>query len=113
VTHVSLYLLLLALPSACTSDASGGSVDGPTIFTTMCATCHGPTGQPPASMVAQLRVKDLTSAELRARITPALVEHQIRTGSENKLMPSFQGVLKDEQIKAVSAYVASPGFIAR
>jgi len=111
VKHVSL--LLLALAGACTGDASGGSVDGPKIFATMCATCHGPTGKPPESMVAQLRVKDLTSAELRARITPALVEHQIRTGSPNKLMPSFQGVLKDEQIQAVSAYVASPGFVAR
>ena len=31
----------------------------------------------------------------------------------NKLMPSFQGALTNEQIKAVSAYVASDAFLAR
>jgi len=62
-------------------------------------------------MVAQLNVRDLTSPELRARITPALVEAQVRTGSKNKLMPSFAGALTDEQIRAVAAHVASPGFL--
>ena len=61
-------------------------------------------------MAARLNVRDLTSRELRARITPALVEAQVRKGSQNKLMPSFEGVFTEAQIKAVSAYVASDAF---
>lgn len=105
----SVGLLLLAVVAACNGDASGGSVEGPAIFQSMCSTCHGPTGKPPEAMAVR-GIKDLTSPELRARVTPALVEHQVRNGSENKLMPAFEGVLKDEQIKAVAAYVASPTF---
>lgn len=64
-------------------------------------------------MVARLAVRDLTSAELRARITPALVEAQIRKGSQNKLMPAFEGVLDDAQIKALAAYVSAPDSFKR
>jgi mono/diheme cytochrome c family protein len=63
-------------------------------------------------MVARLGVRDLTAAEFRARVTPGLVAQQVRTGSKNKLMPSFEGVVDDAQITAVAAYVASPQFVA-
>lgn len=102
--------LVVLVTAACSGDASNGSVEGPKIFATMCSTCHGPTGKPPEAMAVR-GVRDLTSKELRARVTPALVEHQVRTGSENKLMPSFVGVLNDDQIKAIAAYVASPQFM--
>lgn len=100
--------ILLALLAACGKSASG--TDGAQLFQSMCATCHGPAGKPSEAMVARLNVRDLTSPELRARITPALVEAQIRKGSQNKLMPSFEGALTDEQIEALAAYVASPRF---
>lgn len=77
----------------------------------MCATCHGPQGHPTEAMVARLNVRDLTAAEFRAKVTPALVENQIRKGSQNKLMPSFEGALDDAAIKAVAEYVASPRFV--
>ena len=86
--------------------------DGRAVFHAMCATCHGPDGKPPEAMVARLGVRDLTAPELRARVTPALVETQVRTGSKNKLMPSFAGAITDAQIAAVAAYVASPQFVA-
>ena len=78
----------------------------------MCAACHGPTGKPNAMMVARIGVKDLTAPEERAKITPELVEKQVREGSQNKLMPAFAGALGDAQIRAVAAYVASPEFVA-
>jgi mono/diheme cytochrome c family protein len=62
-------------------------------------------------MVARMNVKDLTSNELRARITPALVEQQIRKGSQNRLMPAFEGAIGDEQIRTIAAYVASAEFL--
>jgi mono/diheme cytochrome c family protein len=93
--------------------ASGGDpVTGRALFASMCANCHGPNGRPPAGMVAQLGVRDLTASEFRARVTPGLVEQQVRTGSKNKLMPSFQGVVDDAQITVIAAYVASPQFVA-
>ncbi len=105
--------ILLALLVACDQGRGGGSggTDGAQTFQNMCATCHGPKGKPTEAMVARINVRDLTSPELRARITPALVEAQIRKGSQNKMMPSFEGVLGEEQIKALAAYVSSPAFL--
>jgi len=97
--------------SAACSNPGTTSTAGPNIFATYCATCHGPEGRPPAAMVARYNVRDLTSAEFRAKATPALVEHQVRHGSENKLMPAFEGMLLDDQIRSVAAYVADPAFV--
>ena len=80
------------------------------MFQALCANCHGPNGKPPAGMVAQLGVRDLTAPEFRARVTPRLVEQQVHTGSKNKLMPSFEGLIDDAQISVIAAYVASPQF---
>jgi mono/diheme cytochrome c family protein len=100
------------LAAGCESAPAGGPADGAAVFAQMCATCHGPDGHPPASMVARIGVRDLTEAEFRARVTPALVDHQVRVGSRTKLMPAFQGALSDAQIEAVAAFVASPRFVA-
>jgi mono/diheme cytochrome c family protein len=103
---VAVKWLVLVLAAGCAKDVAGGSVDGAHIFQQVCATCHGPEGKPPATMVAQLNVRDLTSAEFRARVTPALVAAQVRAGSKNRLMPAFAGALNDAQIAAVAHYVA-------
>ena len=108
--RVLLAGVLAAQLSCGAGDPTGGSTDGRTIFATACARCHGPTGKPDAALVARLNVRDLTSAELRARVTPALVENQVRVGSPNHLMPPFAGLLTEAQIRAVAAYVASPAF---
>lgn len=104
-----VWAVVLAL-AACKADASGGSTEGPKIFETMCATCHGPGGKPDAAMIARLNVRDLTAPEFRARVTVELVETQVRNGSTNKLMPALETALKPEQIKAVSEWVASDDF---
>ena len=111
--YVKPAILLVLSLAACSADASDGSVEGPKIFDTICASCHGPKGKPPEAMVARLGVRDLTSAELRARVSPSLVENQVRKGSANKLMPALEGALTDAQIKAVAAWVASPAFLQR
>ncbi|MDB4959454.1 MAG: cytochrome c class [Myxococcales bacterium] len=102
-------LIVFVLAVGCGNPASG-SADGPTVFRQICSSCHGDAGKPPEAMVARLAVRDLTAKEFRDRATPALVEAQVRNGSKNKLMPAFVGALTDDQIKAVSAYVASPTF---
>ncbi|HUS29800.1 MAG TPA: cytochrome c [Kofleriaceae bacterium] len=107
----ALGLVATVALSGCEQKLAGGSADGAKVFQSICAACHGPKGKPSAQAVATTGVKDLTSQELRHRITPALVENQVRKGSQNKLMPAFEGALTDEQIKAVAAYVASPEFL--
>lgn len=104
---VVIALVAVALAAGCSRPVASGSVDGREVFAAACATCHGPQGTPPASMAAQLGVRDLRSAEFRARVTAALVEHQVRTGSPNKLMPAFAGALTDAQVSAVAAFVTT------
>ena len=107
-----IALALIAACAACSGDATGGATEGPALYARLCSMCHGPDGKPPAMMALRLGVRDLTAPELRARITPELVERQVRRGSENKLMPAFQDLASDAQIKALAAYVASPAFLA-
>jgi mono/diheme cytochrome c family protein len=101
----------LVMLGGCEQRVAGGSTNGSTVFQSICASCHGETGKPTAANVARLGVKDLTAPELRARISPHLVENQVRHGSQNKLMPAFEGALTEDQIKAVAAYVASDQFM--
>lgn len=104
-------LLLAVLLAGCKPTATT-STEGSQIFASFCSRCHGPNGQPPADMVARFKVRDLTAPEFRAKVTPALVDKQVRNGSENKLMPAFQDQMLDQQIRAVADYVASPAFVA-
>jgi mono/diheme cytochrome c family protein len=99
--------------AGCSGDPSAGAKDGKAVYQSLCISCHGPDGKPPAAMITRLGVRDLTASEFRAKVTPGLVERQVRAGSKSKLMPSFEGVIDDAQITAVSAYVASPQFLAR
>ena len=101
--------LLLVLLVGCSAKTT--STDGAALYQTFCASCHGPRGKPDATMAARLGVRDLTSPELRTRITPKLVEQQIRKGSQNKLMPAFEGALSDAQMQAIADYVASTSFL--
>ena len=107
-----LWLALAVALAACSGSVAGNAQDGAQVFQSVCSVCHGPHGKPDAAMVARLGVKDLTAPELRARITPALVAKQVHEGSQNKLMPAFDGALTDAQIQAVATFVSSPDFVS-
>jgi mono/diheme cytochrome c family protein len=106
-----VWLALVPALAACPGNIAGDAKGGAQVFESACARCHGTRGVPDPTMVASIGVKDLTSPELRARITPALVEKQVRDGSQNKLMPAFFGALNDVQIHDVASFVASPQFL--
>src|SRR5689334_6570334 len=98
-------VVALVAAAACSPEVAGGKADGKAVFAEACARCHGDAGVPPASLRAQLGVKDLTTAEFQARATPKLIVDQVTHGSKNKIMPSFAGALSQPQIDAVAAYV--------
>jgi mono/diheme cytochrome c family protein len=106
-----MLLGLIAALAACREDTSHLSA-GPELYAKYCPTCHGADGKPPPAMELRLGVRDLTAPALRARITPAQVEQQLRRGSDNRLMPPFEGVLSDAQLRALAAWVASPAFLS-
>ncbi|MFN0246337.1 MAG: c-type cytochrome [Kofleriaceae bacterium] len=106
---VSIVACVVA--GACTP--AGGSSDGAAVYDSVCSSCHGLTGRPTEQMIKQLNVRDLSAPAHRATLTPEYVAQQVRSGSTNKLMPSFQGALSNQQIEAVSAYVASDAFLKR
>jgi mono/diheme cytochrome c family protein len=113
VAGLAIVIGVAAFGSAgCRGDPAGGIADGAAVFRLLCSSCHGPDGRPPAEMVARYAVRDLAAPEFRARVTPGLVEQQVRSGSKNKLMPSFEGAISDAQIRAVAVFVASPQFPA-
>jgi mono/diheme cytochrome c family protein len=98
-------LVMLLVAAGCEAKVAGGVVDGGKVFASACASCHGPAGAPPESMRAQLGVRDLTSAEFRARASREMIVNQVRLGSKNKLMPAFTGALSDAQMIAVADFV--------
>ena len=101
------FLLVVAAVAGCGGWGPTESGDGAEVFKGVCANCHGADGKPDSGTVARIHPRDFTSPEFRARVTQDLVVKQVRNGSDNKLMPAFQGVLRDAQIDAVSAYVVS------
>ena len=83
--------VVLALPAAA-SEASD-------LFSTRCASCHGPDGKGKTKMGEKLGVPDLTTL----KASPAEMEKAISDG-KGKMM-AYKGKLTPEQIKAVSGYV--------
>lgn len=100
--RLGLLGILAAAAAACHPTESG---DGAEVYKTICAACHGEDGKPPPDKVTQLHPRDFTAPEFRARVTVDLVTKQVRYGSQNKLMPAFAGVLREDQITAVAEYV--------
>lgn len=100
-------MIALLAASACDRKVAGGEVDGAKIFAEVCARCHGPEGEPDASMVARYGVKNLRSDHVQRELTDVDIRRQILLGSKNKQMPSFEGAITDEQIAAVIAHVRS------
>lgn len=96
---------VLIVVAACSREVAGGKADGAAVFAQACSSCHGPNGSPTEALRAQLGVRDLTTPEFHARVTADLVRKQVKNGSANHVMPSFDGALSDAQIDAVAAYV--------
>ncbi len=104
--HLFLVGLLgLFAASACgDNQIAGGSLDGARVYKEACARCHGEVGVPLPGLRNRAGVKSLVSENVRSMSDAAIVT-QIRMGSKNRTMPSFQGTLSDGQMKSLVAHI--------
>ena len=78
---------------------------GSNIFKTNCEACHGPQGHGdgPASLALEPKPKNL--AELQATAGDDYLFWRISSGKEGTSMVAWKGVLTDEQIWQVIAFI--------
>ena len=99
------YRLIFVALFGLALSASAGGAGGEELFVTNCAPCHGKDGKAKTPIARKLGVKDLTQCKL----TDVEIEKQILAGKRDdhgkEKMPSFQGKLSDEEIKAIIAVV--------
>lgn len=110
--QLGVALAIAMALGGCERKIAGGEADGAKIFAEVCSRCHGPNGEPNASMVARYGVKNLRSTHVQGEMSDSDIRNQILKGSKNKQMPSFEGAISEEQIAAVIAHVrtfATPG----
>jgi mono/diheme cytochrome c family protein len=83
------------------------------LFADNCVRCHGADGKGNTKMGRKLRIKDLTSPKLQARLTSDRISEAIRDGSQDsegkERMPSFADKLTEQQRAAVATYVKTLG----
>ena len=72
------------------------------IFLDKCANCHSKDGSGQTAKGKKLEVKDMSSAEVQ-KMTDAKMFELIAKGKDD--MDGYQKELKDEEIKALIAYV--------
>jgi len=79
---------------------------GKALFETLCATCHGPTGKPPAVVAATLvrPPADLSDPEVVNFYSEAARLQIIRDGIPGTPMNGWKGMLAEEDILAVFMY---------
>lgn len=112
IIGVSLFLVLLSAPS--TARSEGDVVRGKAVYETHCATCHGLDGRGNGPSARQLhpRPRNLADGTFKFRSTPSgslptdedLV-HSIRFGMAGSMMPAWKGLLTDQQLEDVTAYL--------
>ena len=91
-----VVLFASGLMAVCSSAAA--AQDAAATYKTKCAMCHGADGKG-----GKMGTKDFASPEIKAESDTQLIE-TITKGKPPK-MPSFQGKLKDTEIKDLVAYI--------
>lgn len=95
--HVLAALLVCGLFAFCVSPAV--AQDAAATYKAKCAMCHGPDGKG-----GKMGTRDFASPEVKAETDAQLTE--IITKGKGK-MPSYEGKLKDTEIKDLVAHIRS------
>jgi mono/diheme cytochrome c family protein len=106
---LSLALALaLAMPALAAEPASGPpEATGKRVYGERCAPCHGDDGggNGPAAAALEPRPRNFRDATFWKGRDVAQIRQVVRQGKPGTMMQPFQGVLTDEEIDAVVAFV--------
>ncbi|MFT3782719.1 MAG: c-type cytochrome [Nibricoccus sp.] len=101
----SISLLLTA--TLCESRAE----DAGETWNQYCVRCHGQDGKGQTKMGKKLRIKDLTAATTKVRLTEKRIVETITEGKQdasgNERMPSFREKIPEDQRRALAGFVRS------
>jgi len=84
------------------ADAATAGAD---VFKTNCEACHGPQGHGDGPAGAALDPQPKNLSELAAAVGDDYLYWRVNTGKEGTSMVAWKGILTDEQIWQVVAYV--------
>ena len=102
----ALWTAIVIVAVAVTGSTPLAAQDGPTLYKTKCAMCHGADGKGETPMGKKLNVRDLGSPEVQKQ-TDAELTTIISKGKGK--MPPFEGKLTAEQIGQVVAQIRELG----
>lgn len=87
---------------------TGTTIDGSTLYTKMCAHCHGLSGVPPENITKLLSPppSDLTAEKYKHGDSEKEIAESIRQGIGSNML-RFKERLSEEQISAVTKFVIS------
>ena len=95
------------------SAATPAPVQADALYKQYCASCHGPEGKGngPAAAALPMKPADHANPAVMGKISDAELFKAIKEGGQavgkSPAMPPWGGTLKDEQIRALVAYVRS------
>lgn len=84
------------------ADAAAAGAD---VFKANCASCHGDAGHGDGPAGAALDPKPKNLAEFQSRAPDDYLYWRVNTGKDGTSMVAWKGVLKDEQIWQVIAFI--------
>jgi len=102
--------IIAAIVLSCFAIVSANAVDPKTNWSNNCMQCHGPDGSANTSMGKALNAKDLTNTQIQSSFTDTEAAAAIKDGVTKDgitKMSAFGGILSDDEIKALVAYVRS------
>jgi mono/diheme cytochrome c family protein len=105
-TRLGLLTAVVVVVVAVTGSTPLAAQDGPTLYKTKCAMCHGADGKGETPMGKKLNIRDLGSPEVQKQ-TDAELTAIISKGKGK--MPPFEGKLTAEQIGQVLAHIRELG----
>ncbi len=111
ILKVSAIFVFMTLVLNANSYAEGDAVKGKESYDQICASCHGMSGKGDGVAAAALNPKprDLSSAEYVSTLADDYIFKVIKEGGasvdKSPLMPAWGGVLSDDKIWNVIAYI--------
>jgi len=111
LTAVSLLsVLVLASPARAADEAA--APDAAKLWKSNCQSCHGPDGKGKTKAGEKAKVKDLTSAEVKAELTEAKALESMKNGVKQKdsdklAMKSYSDKLSAAEMDALAKHALS------